>query len=208
MFAALLAFPALAFAGALAGLALASQRPRARARRIQAALGEPVAELDQHAPGETTVDGLLAFEHDAPGEIVTVLPRGTEASEVPVLGARTEGASGVRVSAFRKLIRLEGPIQVLVGSSEEARGTRILRAGDRVRVRGRLHVVASDTSEGGYRAGSAAFCLAPPQDEEWKARPIPLVFLGAPRRGSRRRTTLTGYGRPARISTARCSSPT
>ena len=185
MFPVLVAFPALALVGALAGLALAARRPRARARRILAALGEPVGELDQHAPGETTLDGVLGFEEDAPGELTTVVPPWTQASEMPVLGARTEGPSGAHVSVLRRLVRLEGSIQILVGSREGPGGARVLRAGDRVRVRGRLHVVASDTSEGGYRQGSAAFCLAPPADEEWKARPIPMAFLGAPPVGRR-----------------------
>jgi hypothetical protein len=124
---------------------------RIHAFRVLRRLGAPARDLAAHVGALATIEGVL----EADGDVDTHHRLGTTHHVEPHAHA-TPSARGGRIGN----VRLEPPLTVLVGREEKraAAVVRVLRAGDRVRARGRLAQEAGDAKT--YRASAGAYRMS------------------------------------------------
>jgi hypothetical protein len=160
--------------GVAGGAAQRLSRPRAR--QVLSDLGRG------RVPDIADVDATITLEGELETEdgraAVTLFRPGTVASTelVPTAVTQPHGALWLRIHDHR--VEVAAPVQVLAGSVERGRGTRrSVRAGDRVRIRGRLQALPAAQATGGYRHSDVAFRLVAPEVAPWPGAPLPLASV-------------------------------
>jgi hypothetical protein len=207
----LLVPPALVGAGAIGAALIDGARERRRHRRTTDGLGAvvPFDSLSGLAPRSVaTVEGKLVPDPAVDGPTVSFHPYGASYLDEPNVYAVTQATSGAVVLDLGNGARatIEGPVQVVVGSTEtEHRASldrakelgvpelsaakvrarfgqfRAVRAGDRVRVRGLVEPAPDDDAL--YRARARALKISPaPGDTPGIPHAVPVAVVGTVKR--------------------------